>query len=183
MSRPNATRKSTAPGLLTRSGRSTLTTIPEASTLARRPSGGGNLVIPADGGPKAQRTSKTTTKLVELPLEPQTKPLPGELEDESSATLVTKKGAFDYKSEGERMSKAERQRAGYKRLTAYCVSESFRMKLLSAFLKREHNVATGAFDEALYVVSMSPAYCLVQLLKLPCYRCITYPSFQDTTRT
>lgn len=153
MSRPGLSRKPTAPGLLSRSSRPVLSTIPETSVMSRRPSGGGNVVNPADGGPKAQRTSKTSTKLVMLPSEPQTKPLPGELEDESSETLVTKKGALDYKSEGERMSKVERQRAGYKRLTAYCISESLRMRLLAAFLKREHNVGPRVFDEALYVVS------------------------------
>ena len=106
------------------------------------------------GGAKAQRTSKTSTKLVVLPSEPQTKPLPGELEDVESTTLITQKGRSDLKSEGERMSKTERNRAGYKRLTAYCVAESFRMKLLAAFLKREHNVQPRVFDEALYVVSL-----------------------------
>jgi uncharacterized Rmd1/YagE family protein len=161
MSRPTANRKPSV-GILSRSGRPTLSTIPESAV--RRPSGpipnptvtgaagavGASASVPA----KAQRTSKTSTKLVVLPSEPQTKPLPGELEDESSETLVTKKGTFDYKSEGERMSKTERNRAGYKRLTAYCVAEGLRMKLLAAFLKREHNVGPRVFDEALYVVSL-----------------------------
>ena len=104
---------------------------------------------------QALRTSKTTTKLVLLPSEPQTAPTPGELlaGDESSETLVTQKGRTDTKSAGERMTKAERNRAGYRRLTAYCVAEGLRMKLLSAFLKREHNVTPRVFDEALYAVS------------------------------
>lgn len=131
--------------------------------MTRRPSVSGVIVNSTNGGPKSQRTSKTSTKLVVLPSEPQTKPLPGELVDESSETLITRKGALDYKSEGERMSKTERQRAGYKRLAAYCVSESFRMKLLAAFLKREHNVAPRVFDEALYVVSVHTL--LTMLLK------------------
>jgi uncharacterized Rmd1/YagE family protein len=62
-------------------------------------------------------------------------------------------GVREYKSQAERMSKLQRKEAGYKRITAYCVAESFKMKLLSPFLKREHNVFPRVFDEALYVVS------------------------------
>ncbi|EJC99326.1 DUF155-domain-containing protein [Fomitiporia mediterranea MF3/22] len=157
MSRPSINRKASA-GLLSRSGRPALSTIPESS--GRRPSIGTGAVsanVQTDGGgAKAQRTSKTSTKLVVLPSEPQTKPLPGELEDVESTTLITRKGRSDLKSEGERMSKTERNRAGYKRLTAYCVAESFRMKLLAAFLKREHNVHPRVFDEALYVMYHLP---------------------------
>lgn len=120
--------------------------------MVRRPSGGVTLLNNVDGGIKAQRTSKTSQKLVVLPSEPQTKPIPGELVDDTSETLVTTKGTQEYKSEGERMTKSEREKAGFKRLTAYCVSESLRMKLLAAFLKREHNVAPRVYDEALYVV-------------------------------
>jgi len=124
--------------------------------MVRRPSGGVTLLNNADGGIKAQRTSKTSQKLVVLPSEPQTKPILGELVDEASETLVTTKGTQEYKSEGERMTKSERERAGFKRLTAYCVSESLRMKLLAAFLKREHNVAPRVYDEALYVMYHLP---------------------------
>ena len=62
-------------------------------------------------------------------------------------------GVREYKSQAERMSKDQRKQAGFKRITAYCVAESFKMKNLSSFLKREHNVSPRAFDEALYVVS------------------------------
>ena len=153
MSRPSTSRSKSV-GLLSRAGRPTLSTIPEGKP-ARRPSM--SVSVPISGGVNtatmnAQRSSKTSTKLVVLPSEPQTRPLPGELEDEESTALITKKGRFDLKSEGERMSKTERNRAGYRRLTAYCVAESFRMKLLAAFLKREHNVHPRIFDEALYVV-------------------------------
>ena len=158
MSRPAAERKRPASGLLARTGRPSLSTIQETSTrrasVSAGSSGTGGMANPADAGAKAQRTSKTSTKLVLLPSEPQTKPLPGELEDETSTTLITQKGASDVKSEGERMSKMERNRAGYKRLTAYCIADSLRMKLLAAFLKREHNVFPRVFDEALYVVSL-----------------------------
>jgi uncharacterized Rmd1/YagE family protein len=105
----------------------------------------------------AQRTSKTVQKLVVLPSEPQTKPLlpaPDEEDDDDLLGYETDAGVRvrAHKSEGERMTKAQRERHGYKRLTAYCVAEEFKMKALTGFLKREHNVAPRVYDEALYVV-------------------------------
>jgi len=102
------------------------------------------------GGPKAQRTSKKSQKLVVLPSAPQTKPL-----DDEDLTLgyEARGGVREYKSQAERMTKEQREEAGFKRITAYCVAESFRTKLLASFLKREHNVAPRVFDEAMYVVS------------------------------
>jgi uncharacterized Rmd1/YagE family protein len=100
--------------------------------------------------PKAQRTSKTSQKLVVLPSAPQTKPL--DLEDETHG-YETDAGMRENKSQAERMSKDQRKKAGFKRITAYCVAEAFRMKLLASFLHREHNVLPRVFDEALYVVS------------------------------
>ena len=61
----------------------------------------------------------------------------------------------EHKSAGERMSKEQREKAGYRRITAYCLAEGFRMKLLASFLKREHNVRPRVYDEAMYVVSTS----------------------------
>lgn len=149
----SSTSRSKSVSLLHRAGRPTLSTIPEGKPPARRTSIGTPMPGVVNSATiNTQRSSKTYTKLVVLPSEPQTRPLPGELEDEESSTLITKKGRFDLKSEGERMSKTERNRAGYKRLTAYCVAEGLRMKLLAAFLKREHNVGPRVFDEALYVV-------------------------------
>ncbi|KAH8113890.1 DUF155-domain-containing protein [Phellopilus nigrolimitatus] len=177
MSRPTSSRKTAAQtGFISRTGRPALSTIPEAgsSAGARRPSGGNMAIGPSEGGaaPKAQRHSKTSTKLVLLPSGPQTKPLPGELEigleyplgdigmgaPLEEETLVTRKGRTDTKSAGERMTKAERARAGYpyRRLAAYCVAEALRVKLLAAFLKREHNVAPRVFDEAVYVMYHLP---------------------------
>lgn len=103
----------------------------------------------------SQRTSKTSQKLVVLPSAPQTKPIPGE-EDDDVLGYETDAGVRmrDHKSEAERMSKDQRKRAGIKRITAYCIAESFKMKLLASFLKREHNVPPRVFDEALYVVSL-----------------------------
>jgi len=103
----------------------------------------------APGGPKNQRTTKTSQKLVMLPSAPQTKPLD---EDSEMLGYETDAGVREHKTDAERMSKDQRRRAGFKRLTAYCVAESFKMKLLSSFLKREHNVAPRVFDEALYAV-------------------------------
>ncbi len=51
------------------------------------------------------------------------------------------------------MSKEQREKAGFRRITAYCLAGSFRMKLLASFLKREHNVKPRIYDEAMYVVS------------------------------
>ena len=114
-------------------------------SLSRRAS-----VAGLTSGPKSQRSSKTTHKLVVLPSAPQTRPF---LADDLTLGHETDGGVREYKSQAERMSKLQRKEAGYKRITAYCVAESFKMKLLSSFLKREHNVSPRAFDEALYVVS------------------------------
>ncbi|KAF8342822.1 uncharacterized protein EI90DRAFT_3115358 [Cantharellus anzutake] len=92
-------------------------------------------------GPKVQRTSKVSQKLVELPLEPQTGPL----------TDVP-----HHRSEAERMSTEEREQQGYPRLTAYCIAEGFRSKALAAFLKREHGVSPRVFDEAIYAAYHLP---------------------------
>ncbi|KIJ15894.1 hypothetical protein PAXINDRAFT_168871 [Paxillus involutus ATCC 200175] len=54
------------------------------------------------------------------------------------------------------MSKEQREKAGYKRITAYCVAEGIKMKLLAGFLKREHNVQPRVFDEAMYVMYHLP---------------------------
>jgi uncharacterized Rmd1/YagE family protein len=62
------------------------------------------------------------------------------------------------------MSKEQRKRAGYKRITAYCIAEELRMKLLASFLKREHNVTPRVFDEAMYVVSLVFLICLSMVL-------------------
>lgn len=120
--------------------------------LHRKPSVSG--VNPVTGGAKTQRTSKTTQKLVVLPSAPQTKQLPEEDELEAHE-YETDSGVRDRKSEGERMNKEQRKKTGFKRITAYCVAESFKMKLLASFLRREHNVVPRVFDDALYVVSVS----------------------------
>ncbi|KAI6148533.1 hypothetical protein BKA82DRAFT_4138473 [Pisolithus tinctorius] len=108
-------------------------------------------------GQKAQRTSKTTQKLVLLPSAPQTKPLPEDLEDDRLLGYETDAGRVrEYKSPAERMNREQRERAGYKRITVYCVCEAMKMKLLAQFLKREHNVQPRVFDEAMYVMYHLP---------------------------
>ncbi|KAI0322853.1 hypothetical protein OF83DRAFT_1090917 [Amylostereum chailletii] len=105
----------------------------------------------------ASRSSKTAHKLVLLPSDPQTKPL-AEYDESNVIGYETDAGVRvrERKSAAERMSKADRRRAGYRRMTAYCVAESVKMKQLSTFLKREHNVVPRAFDEALYVMYHLP---------------------------
>lgn len=113
------------------------------------------LTNPVTGGAKAQRTSKTTQKLVVLPSAPQTKPIPLEADEDAEQLLGYEidQGVREHKSAGERMSKEEREKAGFGRITAYCIAEGFKMKLLASFLKREHNVKPRVYDEAMYVVS------------------------------
>jgi uncharacterized Rmd1/YagE family protein len=104
-----------------------------------------------------QRSSKTHQKLVELPSDPQTRPLPNEqADDDAIHGYETDTGVRmrENKSATERMTKAERRRAGCRRITAYWLADGFRMKLLASFLKREHNVVPRSFDEALYVVRL-----------------------------
>ncbi|TEB34374.1 DUF155-domain-containing protein [Coprinellus micaceus] len=62
----------------------------------------------------------------------------------------------DYKSLAERMTKEERKKEGYKRITAYCIGEGLKMKDLAGFLKREHNVLPRVFDEAMYAMYHLP---------------------------
>ncbi|OJT14027.1 Sporulation protein RMD8 [Trametes pubescens] len=132
---------------------------PPRSALTRRPSVTGvALTNPVTGGAKAQRTSKTTQKLVVLPSAPQTKPIPLEADEDAEQLLgyETDQGVREHKSAGERMSKQEREKAGFGRITAYCIAEGFKMKLLASFLKREHNVKPRVYDEAMYVMYHLP---------------------------
>jgi hypothetical protein len=105
-----------------------------------------------------QRTSKTHQRLVELPSDPQTRPHRVEDgEDDAIHGYETDTGVRmrEHKSATERMTKAERRRAGCRRITAYWLADGFRMKLLGNFLRREHNVIPRSFDEALYVVRVT----------------------------
>lgn len=128
--------------------KSTLTTSP---ILTTSPTG-------ATKPAATQRTSKTHQRLVELPSDPQTRPHRVEDgEDDAIHGYETDTGVRmrEHKSATERMTKAERRRAGCRRITAYWLADGFRMKLLANFLRREHNVIPRSFDEALYVVRVT----------------------------
>ncbi|KAI0738962.1 hypothetical protein C8Q80DRAFT_1113144 [Daedaleopsis nitida] len=153
---PARPQPSTIPALRARPPRSTSTNVRQ---LTRRPSVSGiALTNPVTGATKTQRTSKTTHKLVELPTAPQTKPPPAEVEESAEELLgyETDQGVREHKNAGERMSKDQREKAGFRRITAYCLAEAFRMKLLASFLKREHNVKPRVYDEAMYVMYHLP---------------------------
>ncbi|KDQ58708.1 hypothetical protein JAAARDRAFT_176772 [Jaapia argillacea MUCL 33604] len=166
MSRPIPTRSPstplpTAPRLnRTRSARVPVPAVTKArtptTTTPRRGSISG--LTSVTGTQKAQRTSKTSQKLVVLPSAPQTRPLPQDDYDGDVLGYETDAGYIvrDYKNEGERMSKEQRKKKGFKRITAYCVCEGLKMKLLASFLKREHNVLPRVFDEAMYVMYHLP---------------------------
>ncbi|PCH35243.1 DUF155-domain-containing protein [Wolfiporia cocos MD-104 SS10] len=163
MSRPVASRATPATSSSTRRPRPSTRSISVSAQgpPVRRPSVSGltltGTINPVSGAPKAQRSSKTTQKLVLLPSAPQTKPLPPEVEDEEALHgYETDHGVREQKSAGERMSKEQREKAGYRRITAYCVADGFKMKLLASFLKREHNVQPRVFDEAMYIMYHLP---------------------------
>lgn len=144
----------TLPGRRRASGLTALSAGAQGTVLRRGP-----LAAPRVPGPslttsaqKAQRTSKTSQKLVVLPSAPQTRPHPNVDEVDDFLGYETDKGIREYKSAAERMSKEQRKQAGFKRITAYCVAESFKMKHMASFLKREHNVTPRVFGEALYAV-------------------------------
>jgi uncharacterized Rmd1/YagE family protein len=105
------------------------------------------------------RTTKTSQKLVVLPSTPQTKPLHRPTSDEHEYESDVGRFVREKKSAAERMGKDERKKAGFKRITAYCVAEGLKMKLLASFLKREHNVAPRVFDEAMYTVRLHRDRC------------------------
>ncbi|CAE6480225.1 unnamed protein product [Rhizoctonia solani] len=146
-------RTSTSMAGLGRLRASHLPPIPETRAYTPRRS---TTSIPLAAASKPQRTSKTSQKLVVLPSDVQVQPLPPSREPQADGREGPSGLGNDHRSEGERMGKEQRQRAGYKRLTAYCIAESFRMKLLTAFLKREHGVAPRVFDEAVYAVYHLP---------------------------
>ncbi|KAI0642682.1 DUF155-domain-containing protein [Trametes meyenii] len=158
MSNPTQTPRTPAVTSPTFRARSARTASGSTRPLNRRPSVSGVALSPVSGGAKAQRTSKTTQKLVVLPSAPQTKPPPPDADEDEEQLLgyETDQGIREHKSAGERMSKEQREQAGFRRITAYCVAEGFKMKLLASFLKREHNVKPRVYDEAMYVMYHLP---------------------------
>lgn len=111
------------------------------------------------------RTSKTTERHVFLPEDPQLAPLPSSPMG-SQVTLAAPPRSTpgpsrdrdqrpqDERSEAEKMTKRERDENRLPRLTAYATAEGYRLKLLQAFLKREHGVGVvRVFDDCIYAVS------------------------------
>ncbi|KAF4583448.1 hypothetical protein EYR38_002199 [Pleurotus pulmonarius] len=158
----NVQRPSGPPGASRRNRPSRIASLTHRDALSRPPTVRRTSVSGlTSGAPKTQRTSKTSQKLVVLPSAPQTRPLPTADDEDLKLGYETDAGIREYKSQAERMNKDQRERAGFKRITAYCVAESFRMKLLASFVKREHNVSPRIFDEAVY--------CMYHLPLLPGY--------------
>lgn len=149
------------------------------SGSAPKPSAAGPKGTPAQTTPKLAlpaRTSKSAKKLVFLPEDVQSQPLPAAaaraaaLAAASSGTAGSAPayqhrpkahrsdqgggggGEDGGRSAAELMNKEERERSGLGRLTAYATAEGYRLRTLAAFLKREHNAEVRQFDEALYAV-------------------------------
>ncbi|CAE6523184.1 unnamed protein product [Rhizoctonia solani] len=146
-------RTSTSMAGLSRLRASHLPPIPETRAYTPRRA---TTTLPLAAASKPQRTSKTSQKLVVLPSDVQVQPLPPRARESPVEGEGPSTSSGEQRSEGERMGKEQRQRAGYKRLTAYCIADALRMKLLTAFLKREHGVAPRVFDEAVYAVYHLP---------------------------
>ncbi|WVQ93255.1 hypothetical protein IAU59_000321 [Kwoniella sp. CBS 9459] len=119
------------------------------------------------------RTSKTTERHVLLPEDPQLAPLPKspmgsqvnlvpppKVNRESrhqASSSITAISPSDERSDAEKMTKREREENKLPRLTAYATAEGYRLRLLQAFLKREHGVGVvRVFDDCVYAVYNLP---------------------------
>ncbi|RXK37874.1 cytoplasmic protein [Tremella mesenterica] len=153
---------------------------PSGSSLASLPAHLRNLSAPkipsplGKGTPARQlkqslpvRTSKTTERHVFLPEDPQLAPLPispmGSRTDlapprrASTSSSATPHSYHDERSDAEKMTKRERDENHLPRLTAYNTADGYRLKLLQAFLKREHGVGVvRVFDDCIYAVYNLP---------------------------
>jgi len=75
------------------------------------------------------------------------------------------------------MTKREREENGLARFTAYATAEGYRLKMLQAFLKREHGVGVvRVYDDCIYAVSR--AFDVKDRVLIN--RSITYPSYLAT---
>jgi hypothetical protein len=144
------------------------------------------------------RTSKTTERHVFLPEDPQLAPLPKSpmgssvhlappprsQAGPSVSSLGRRESALppyhhDERSDAEKMTKREREEARLPRLTAYDTAEGYRLKLLQAFLKREHGVGVvRVFDDCVYAVSRRYRRVWASLMLL--LRCTTYLCYPAT---
>ncbi|WVQ81210.1 hypothetical protein IAT38_003332 [Cryptococcus sp. DSM 104549] len=119
------------------------------------------------------RTSKTTERHVLLPEDPQLAPLPASpmggpaalppppRRDAGKERYGVASSAVAYhideRSDAEKMTKREREENKLPRLTAYATAEAYRLKLLQAFLKREHGVSVvRVYDDCVYAVYNLP---------------------------
>lgn len=120
------------------------------------------------------RTSKTTERHVLLPEDPQLAPIPrspmgsqismdrsapprrdrNEQPGPSKAQLLAGPYSYEERSDAEKMTKREREENGLARFTAYATAEGYRLKMLQAFLRREHGVGVvRVYDDCIYAVS------------------------------
>lgn len=78
----------------------------------------------------------------------------------ASGILIGQGGSgSDERSDAEKMTKREREEARLPRLTAYTTADSYRLKFLQAFLKREHGVGVvRVFDDCVYAVCLYSIY-------------------------
>ncbi|WVW79325.1 hypothetical protein I302_101293 [Kwoniella bestiolae CBS 10118] len=158
---------------------------PSSSTLASLPAHLRNLSAPKIPSPLGRgtpargvrqslpsRTSKTTERHVLLPEDPQLAPLPKSPMGSQVNLLATAPpravppttrftsiggSSSDERSDAEKMTKREREENKLPRLTAYATAEGYRLKLLQAFLKREHGVGVvRVFDDCVYAVYNLP---------------------------
>ncbi|WVO15475.1 hypothetical protein L204_103133 [Cryptococcus depauperatus] len=117
------------------------------------------------------RTSKTTERHVLLPEDPQLAPFPKSPSHPSSLSSTPPRRDSmsgpsrerqqhiyqDERSDAERMNKREREGNNFPRLTAYATAEGYKLKLLQAFLKREHGVSVlRVYDDCVYAVYHLP---------------------------
>lgn len=62
--------------------------------------------------------------------------------------------SYEERSDAEKMTKREREENGLARFTAYATAEGYRLKMLQAFLRREHGVGVvRVYDDCIYAVS------------------------------
>jgi uncharacterized Rmd1/YagE family protein len=97
----------------------------------------------------------------------------------SKAQALAGPYSYEERSDAEKMTKREREENGLARFTAYATAEGYRLKLLQAFLKREHGVGVvRVYDDCIYAVSFwqddNRAFIGAN------DRCTIYPCYLDT---
>lgn len=88
--------------------------------------------------------------------------------------------SYEERSDAEKMTKREREENGLARFTAYATAEGYRLKMLQAFLRREHGVGVvRVYDDCIYAVSDASNHSSLGL-GADMSRSIICPSFQGT---